>query len=212
MKQILVYADSLSWGIIPNTRDRFRFDQRWPGVLEKGLLDRGASVRLIEDCLNGRRTVLDDPIKPGRNGLVGLEQKIEANSPLALVMIMLGTNDFQSMHAINPQQSAEGLKALVESIRRAPIEPSMSIPPIMLIAPPTIQTARGDIAPKFKGAENKAIGLTKAIKDVADACHCSFFDAGSVTETSRVDGVHLDEDQHQTLGVALVESIRLLIA
>ena len=78
MKQILIYADSLSWGIIPDTRDRFRFDQRWPGVLEQELLNSGISVRVIEDCLNGRRTVWDDPYKPGRNGLEGLEQRIES--------------------------------------------------------------------------------------------------------------------------------------
>jgi hypothetical protein len=37
-------------------------------------------------------------VKPGRNGLIGLEQRIEVNSPLALVSIMLGTNDFQTGH------------------------------------------------------------------------------------------------------------------
>lgn len=58
-------------------------------------------MRVIEDCLNGRRTVWDDPFKPGRNGLVGMEQRIEMHSPLALVILMLGTNDFQSMHPHN---------------------------------------------------------------------------------------------------------------
>lgn len=57
MKQILVYADSLSWGIIPGTRKRFDFEQRWPGVMELALFQMGESVRVIEDCLNGRRTV-----------------------------------------------------------------------------------------------------------------------------------------------------------
>jgi lysophospholipase L1-like esterase len=46
MHQILVYADSLSWGIIPDTRSRFRFDQRWPGVVELELKQAGISVRL----------------------------------------------------------------------------------------------------------------------------------------------------------------------
>jgi hypothetical protein len=36
--------------------------------------------------LNGRRTVWDDPFKPGRNGLAGLAQRIEMHSPLALVI------------------------------------------------------------------------------------------------------------------------------
>ena len=66
-QQILVYSDSLTWGIIPNTRQRMPFESRWPGVMECALLKSGESVRVIEDCLNGRRTAFDDPLKPGRN-------------------------------------------------------------------------------------------------------------------------------------------------
>jgi lysophospholipase L1-like esterase len=211
MHQILVYADSLSWGIIPDSRSRFRFDQRWPGVVELELQQAGISVRLIEDCLNGRRTVWNDPFKPGRNGLEGLEQRIEINSPLSLVVVFLGTNDFQSMHQLNAWQSSQGLAAIVASIRRAPIEPGMHVPPILLIAPPQIQKAKGKIAPKFQGAETRAIGLTSAIEAVAQALGCHFFDAGSVTTTSRVDGVHLDEDQHLALGKAMAKEIMAIL-
>ena len=65
MQHILVYADSLSWGIIPTTRKRLEFDQRWPGVMEIELNRAGKTVRVIEDCLTGRRTVWHDPFKPG---------------------------------------------------------------------------------------------------------------------------------------------------
>jgi hypothetical protein len=81
MRQILVYSDSLTWGIIPSTRKRLPFDERWPGVLEIALNGGRRDVRVIEDCLNGRRTVWEDPFKPGRNGLQGLAQRIEINSP-----------------------------------------------------------------------------------------------------------------------------------
>ena len=120
MKQILVYSDSLSWGIIPTTRNRLEFKQRWPGIFEATLNSSGYEVRVIEDCLNGRRTVWEDPFKPGRNGLIGLAQRIEANSPLALVVLMLGTNDFQSMHNYNIWHSAQGIATLVSAIRQAP--------------------------------------------------------------------------------------------
>ena len=90
MQHILVYSDSASWGIIPPTRRRLPFDARWPGVMELALLKSGRQVRVVEDCLNGRRTVWDDPFKAGRNGLLGLAQRIEIHSPLALVMLMLG--------------------------------------------------------------------------------------------------------------------------
>jgi len=211
MDQILVYADSLSWGIIPDTRRRFGFEQRWPGVMEMELTRMGLTLRVIEDCLNGRRTVWEDPFKPGRNGLVGIEQRIEVNSPLALVILFLGTNDFQSTHAYNAWHSAQGLAAIIAAIRRAPIEPGMPVPPILVVAPPPTQKPKGAIALKFEGAEMKSVGLAAALEAMAEENDCHFFDAGTVTSSSKVDGVHLDEDQHLALGKALAKKVGELI-
>lgn len=211
MQQILVYADSLSWGIVPNSRQRLAFAARWPGVLETELRAARHPVRILEDCLNGRRTAWDDPYKPGRNGLHGLEQRIEIHSPLALVILMLGTNDFQSMHANNAWHSAQGVAALIGAIRRAPIEPGMLVPPILVVAPPPIQTPKGPIAPKFEGAERRCVGLAAAYERVASEQACAFFDAGRVTPSSAVDGVHLDAAQHATLGRALAGVIAPLL-
>src|SRR6202162_5164595 len=135
MQHILVYSDSLSWGIVPTTRRRLPFEARWPGVMEIALTEQRHSVRVIEDCLNGRRTVWEDPFKAGRNGLVGLAQRIEIHSPLALVMVMLGNNDFSSMHPHTAWHAAQGIATLVNAIRQAPIEPGMPNPPILVIAP-----------------------------------------------------------------------------
>ena len=209
MKQILVYADSLSWGIIPDTRQRLPFEERWPGVLENVLNAAGLHVRVIEDCLNGRRTVWEDPFKPGRNGLEGLAQRIEIHSPLELVILMLGTNDFQFCHPHNDAWSAaQGIAALVNEIRKAPIEPGMPLPPILVIAPPLIRSPKGPIAGKFKGAETRCAGLAGAYRQIADGLGCSFFDAQTVTSSSRADSVHLDADQHGALGRALADQVR----
>jgi len=210
MQQVLVYSDSLSWGIIPNTRKRAPFDARWPGVMEIELTGRRHSVRVIEDCLNGRRTVWEDPLKPGRNGLVGLAQRIEINSPLSLVVLMLGTNDFQSMHPHTAGHAAQGIAALVAAIRQAPIEPGMPIPPILVVAPPPVLDPKGPIAAKFAGAAAKSAGLADAYRTVASELGCHFFDSGSVTGASLVDGVHLDPDQHQSLGKALARFVAAL--
>src|SRR5258707_5098655 len=203
MQQVLVYSDSLSWGIVPTTRKRLPFDARWPGVMEIALAERHQSVRVIEDCLNGRRTVWEDPFKPGRNGLAGLAQRIEINSPLALVMLMLGTNDFQSMHPHTAWHAAQGIATLAAAIRQAPIEPGMPVPPILVIAPPPIVNPRGPLAAKFTGAAGKSAGLADAYRDIASELRCHFFAAGSVTPASAVDGIHLDADQHERLGRAL---------
>ena len=211
MKQILVYGDSLSWGIVPESRARFPFGKRWPGVLEGTLLDSGISVRVLEDCLNGRRTMWDDPDKPGRNGLAGIGQRVEAGSPLALVIVMLGTNDFQSAYVTDAKQSAHGLKALVEAIRAAPIEPDMAIPPVMLVAPPGTTEGKGTMAPKFDGAKERARGFSAAVEAVAEECGCHFFDAGTATSASDADGIHFDEEQHRALGVALSGEVRSIL-
>lgn len=210
MKQILVYADSLSWGIIPDTRKRFNFDQRWPGKLEQLLCQDGSQIRVIEDCLNGRRTVLNDPFKPGRNGAQSLQQTIEINSPLALVIIMLGNNDFQSSHIFTAIEAAQGVATLVQAIRNAPIEPGMPVPPILLVCPPPIIEPKGTIAAKFHRAASKWTGFNQALKNIASDAQCDFFDAGSVISASKVDGIHLDLDQHQQLALsiqAVVQSI-----
>jgi lysophospholipase L1-like esterase len=211
MQQVLVYGDSLTWGIIPNTRQRLPFEARWPGVMEAELARAGHGVRVIEDCLNGRRTVWDDPFKEGRNGLTGLAQRIEVNSPLALVMLMLGTNDFQAAHGVNAWLSAQGIAALVRAVRGAAIEPGMPVPGVLIIAPPLIQNPRGPIAPKFEGAQEKSVGLAEAYKQVASDLGCPFFDAGSVTMSSVIDGVHLDHDQHLLLGRELARKVKELL-
>lgn len=213
MKQILVYADSLSWGIVPGTRQRLPFDARWPGVLENALHGRGIMARVFENCLNGRRTAWDDPYKPGRNGIVGLEQVIEMHSPLDLVILMLGTNDFQIVHAHAAWHSAQGIGALIHAVRRAPVEPGMPVPPVLVVVPPAIRAAPDGLAmPKFSGGENRCVGLTDAYGEIARSYGCMLFDAGKVTATSAHDGVHLDADQHSVLGEALAHVVHPLLA
>ncbi len=207
VQQILVYADSLSWGIIPGTRNRLAFADRWPGALELGLNANGQQVRVIENCLNGRRTAWEDPFKPGRNGLTGIGEVIEMHSPLDLVILMLGTNDFQSMHPHNAWHASQGIQALVTAIRMAPVEPGMAIPPILIVAPPPIFQPRGQIAPKFSGGAEKCVGLAESYSRVAGDLRCDFFDAADSVSSSSQDGVHLDREMHHLLAAALVKKV-----
>jgi lysophospholipase L1-like esterase len=116
---------------------------------------------------------------------------------------MLGTNDFQSVHDFNAGHSAQGIASLVRAVKLAPIEPGMPAPRILIVSPPEIREAKGVMAPKFEGARAKCAGLAAAYAAVARELECAFFDAGAVTTTSRIDGVHLDADQHELVGEAL---------
>lgn len=212
MLNVLVYGDSLSWGIVPGERRRLPFEERWPGVMERGLLAAGLSVRVIENCLNGRRTVWEDPLKPGRNGLQGIEQVMEINSPLDLVVLVLGTNDMQCWYPFNNAWSAaQGVTALVNAMRRAPIEPGMPVPPILIVSPPPTTTPRGTMVEKFAGADVRGRGMAESYRQVSETLGCAFFDAGKATMTSEIDGVHLDAKQHRELGEAITPVIAGLL-
>lgn len=207
MEQILIYSDSLTWGIIPNTRKRLPFDKRWPGVFEISLKHLGQDVRVIENCLNGRRTVWSDPFKSGRDGSSGLAQVIEMHSPLKLVVLMLGTNDFQCTHDNNAWLSAQGTAKLIQTIRTAPIEPGMPTPEILIVAPPVIISPKGVIASKFKNAESRCGGVSAELEKISTEMSTHYFDSADVTNASKVDGIHLDQDQHEVLGVALAKAV-----
>ena len=120
--------------------------------------------------------------KPGRNGVQGLAQRIEMHSPLSVVILMLGTNDFQFSHPDNTARSAaQGVAALINEIRGAPIEPGMPVPPVLVVCPPPIVSPKGAIVAKFAGAEQRCVGLADAFREVSSRLGCHFFDARSVT-------------------------------
>jgi lysophospholipase L1-like esterase len=213
MRHVLVYGDSLSWGIVPGTRVRLPFEERWPGILEAKLnTGTGEQVRIVEDCLNGRRTVWEDPFKAGRNGFEGLAQRMEVNSPLSLVIVMLGTNDFQFCHQHSDAWSvAQGVARLVDAIRKAPIEPGMAVPPVLVVCPPPPHAACGSMTEKFRGAGERSAGLSEAYRRMAEESGCGIFDAGRAVRVSEVDGVHLDAEEHPKLADALVDVVVKLL-
>ena len=213
MKQILVYGDSISWGVIPGTRNRLEFHERWLGVMENILnAEQPNTVRILDNCINGRRTVWEDPFKVGRNGLTGIEQVIEMHSPLALAIVFLGTNDFQSMHPHNAWHAGQGMRTLITSIRQAPVEPGMPIPPILMIAPPPIKNPQGVMAMKFLNGEEKCVGLAKEYQLVAEEMGCHLFDSASVISVSPVDGIHVSKEDHMILGKAIAEQVKTILA
>ncbi len=54
---------------------------------------------------------------------------------------------------------------------------------------------------------NEGGGLSAAYRLVCEEVRCHFFDAGGIT-SSNVDGVHLDLEQHLTLGNAVADVVK----
>jgi lysophospholipase L1-like esterase len=206
-KVVLCYGDSNTWGYDPATRNRFGPTTRWTGVLAQCL---GPGFRVIEEGLNGRTTVFDDPLSPGRNGLTYLLPCLESHCPVDLVTIMLGTNDLKQRFNHSASDIAEGAGLLADFARRYARRSDGSPATILLMAPPPIVELT-DLDLMFEGAYEKSRLFGRHYERVARWNNLPFLDAGKVVVSSQVDGIHFDADQHRKLGEAVAEKVRSLL-
>ena len=64
---------------------------------------------MIEEGLNGRTTLWDDPIEGFKNGLDYLMPCLESHKPFDLITIMLGTNDLKCRFSVSAFDIAESV-------------------------------------------------------------------------------------------------------
>jgi lysophospholipase L1-like esterase len=207
MKRILCFGDSNTWGYDPLTGKRFDKEVRWTGVLSSVL---GNSYEVIEEGLNGRTTVWDDPIEGYKNGRDYFVPCLQSHHPLDLVIIMLGTNDLKSRFSLSAMDIALGAGVLVDIVQKSDASAGDPIPKVLLIAPPPIAKL-GVFAEVFEGAGAKSRKFSECFKNVATTLGCAFLDAGTIVTSSEVDGIHLDREEHIKLGQAMALKVKELI-
>jgi lysophospholipase L1-like esterase len=203
MKVILCYGDSNTWGYNPVNQGRFSIHERWTGILGDIL---GADYRVIEEGLNGRTTVWDDPIEEFRNGKDYLLPCLYSHKPIDLVVLMLGTNDLKKRFSASALDIANGIGVLVEVIQRSGSGLDSHAPKILLIAPPVVGKLSG-YSEMFEDAVEKSSKFGEYYRQVADLYDCEFLDASRVIRSGDLDGVHLEVDQHQKLGQAVADRV-----
>ena len=79
----------------------------------------GGDYEIIEEGLNGRTTVWEDPIEGYKNGQTYLIPCLETHRPLDLVTLMLGTNDLKKRFNLSAFDIAEGVRVLVNIIQKS---------------------------------------------------------------------------------------------
>jgi lysophospholipase L1-like esterase len=205
---VLCYGDSNTWGAATVARpdQRYAPAERWPGVMRKAL---GRSWIVIEEGLNGRTTVSDDPVEGAwKNGVPYLLPCLNTHKPLDVVLIMLGTNDLKQRFNKSAWEVAEGAGVLVQLVKTAAAGRNAGTPQIVLMAPAPFQNKLPLHAEMFAGAVPKSRELAKFYQAVAEREGVNFFDAGTVMKSSKVDGFHLDLDAHASLGAAMADQVR----
>jgi len=207
MKRILCYGDSNTWGYDPLTTDRFDEHTRWTRVLGKSL---GGAYEVIEEGLNGRTTVWDDPIEGYKSGKDYLIPCLETHRPLDLVIILLGTNDLKLRFGLSTYDIAEGVRVLVGIVQASLAGVNGLSPQVLLLAPPPT-TMLSEYADMFAGAEEKSLKFASYFARIAQEMGCAFLDTGPVIVSSPLDGIHFEAGEHRKLGQAVALKVRELM-
>jgi lysophospholipase L1-like esterase len=210
MKYILCYGDSNTWGCAPETFERYEFRERWPGVLQSLL---GDVYHIYEDALNGRTTVFEDPIEERRCGKSGFQTALESNSPLDLVIIMLGTNDCKLRFGIQPWDIGWGMDLLIQYIRKAGCGRGENPPHILLLSPPPMgddwnNTILGTVFGPIAAAKRDQ--LDEIFQFIAVRNQVDFLSTSFLAKPGR-DCIHLEKPAHRLLAETVALKVREML-
>lgn len=217
MLSILCFGDSNTWGFVPGSAnsetglpERHDKKKRWTGVLQKTL---GEDYSIIEEGLNGRTTTLDETTiggRPFRNGYEFLPICLESHAPLDIVIFMLGTNDTRAEYDRSVDQIQEGMRDLIKIVKTSDAGVAGEVPQILLISPAPFLENSNRKEPVNKNTIEKSKKLAEKYRALAQEEECEFLDAALFVTSSQIDGIHLDETQHQLLGRAVAQKIKSL--
>lgn len=217
MKRILCYGDSNTWGYDVETTNRmgvsarFPEDVRWTGVMQQLL---GPEYRVLEEGLNGRTTVFDEPGACDKNGNAFLEVAIRTCSPFDLIILMLGTNDLKEVYHASSHVIMRGMERMIRTCRDVLAYTSSSQAKIMIAAPLNVQPAgEGAFMYDFTPNSNrKGEEVRGKYRDLAQRLGCAFFDVNDFVRACPIDGVHLDAASHRVLGETMTAAVRELLS
>jgi len=198
--RILCYGDSNTWGASPREDVRYPVNIRWTGVLQKKL---GNGYEVIEEGLNGRTTILDDPQRDGRNGKTYLYPCLKSHCPLDLIILMLGTNDLKERFNLSAEEVSKNIENLILLIKETSLGEQTSLPKIILISPALVNEHVDNPTEGFSGAEAKSKLLAKFYQAVAIKEGCEFVDISQYIEPSNADGLHFEEEAHAKIAEIL---------
>ena len=201
MRRILCFGDSNTYGYAPDGQ-RYEADSIWPGIMGKLLGDR---FEVIADGKNGRTIAFDDPYIEGCNGMLDIEASLEANAPLDLVVLMLGTNDLKKYFDATPAQIAQNLKTMCELIQQ-------KTDAKILIASPMLLGDEIEFSPtlslEFGRAQiDYSFDFAPQFSKVAQEVGAGFIDLAVVAVSSGADCLHLMPEEHQQIGAAMKDKV-----
>lgn len=207
LKNILCFGDSNTFGFNPATGGRFPRNIRWTGILQTVL---GDGYSIIEDGLNGRTTVFDDPIRLYRAGKDDLVLTIDVNRPLDLIIISLGANDLKTFYNQPAANIALGIEYLLGQIFNYRWGGAYTCPKVLVVSPPALTDAaylNNPFSGFNKDSVKKSHELAHYMGEICQKWNVGFLNGSKITEPGP-DGVHLSPEGHKLMAEAIARYIK----
>lgn len=208
---VVCFGDSLTWGFNPVDKSRYGHDVRWTRRLQAEL---GPDFYVIEEGVNGRTTVYDDPVRGDKNGLAHLATIRTTHMPIDVLIIMLGSNDLQDRFNLSAKAIGRAMSRVLFAATRASDDVEGRAPKVLLMSPPPLGDFTGL---EFEGVYSNAHGgvqsrlLAGVYAELAKIYGTAFFDTGTVISSSPVDAVHFDAAPQADLARAVAGQVRKLV-
>ena len=216
-KRIVCFGDSNTWGYIPGGKGRYDENTRWTGVLQNEL---GNHFQVIEEGMNGRTSMFEDPWYPHRNGYSALDTILITKKPLDMFIIALGTNDIKATHSAFGAR--QGVSFLVSELLTAnerlsysdPIPVFENGPKILVLSPIHIRSDIRALNPDtyFEDVWKESLSFAEEFAriEVRFPGVC-VLDSAKYAVPSAVDGVHMNAVSHKNLGQAVAAKVKEML-
>lgn len=204
-KRVLIYGDSNTHGYRVSDGLRFSQTERWTGICQQIVSEE---IEILEEGLNGRTTCVDEAGMEFRNGLQYIQPCIRTHLPLDMICVMLGSNDLKSVFQLTPEEIAsQAAKVLAKAREVARSKYPDSLCEYLLISP--IEVGRELITGPFGWEFEGELTIAKSKRFAACFAEAArnqdflFFDAAKYAAAGKIDGLHLDAENHRRLGEAM---------
>lgn len=204
MKHILCFGDSNTHGYMPGG-GRYDDNIRWTRRLATLL---GENYLVCEEGLNGRTSSFDDPYEPYRNAMDYILPCIQTHEPIALTILMLGSNDMKQYFSPTCEKIADSLRHLATVIRDNTKAPVLLVSPIHLGKHMETSDFSNSFPPSSLALSYQ---LGNALKEVAKELKIDFLDAATIAEPSASDSLHLTAEGHEKLAIAFAKKIHTIL-
>ncbi|MFI3254774.1 MAG: GDSL-type esterase/lipase family protein [Eubacteriales bacterium] len=204
MKNILCFGDCNTFGKDAHG-NRFPRHIRWTGKTQQLL---GEDFYLIEEGLEGRTTIWDDPLLPHRCGMTALPISLLTHKPLDLVVLSLGTNDCKRYFRVSAEEIASGMEELVKKIQSS-TGISKGKTTVLILAPVPIgeKISRSKSLEYDETSRMKSLELGSLYQQIATLRNCAFLDASNFA-TVGSDHLHLEEESHLRTAEEMAKKIQ----